>query len=123
MCLQSAKDHQSISSTPARELTNIFLPIISGFTKFVTQCSNSNSGDANFGNNFGCWGPWTGYSDDYYQFALSEYSPSPPLPIFAPISIYSFVPDCCLLTFGCVFFFFFCTTDSYIGVENGHLTC
>lgn len=45
----------------------------SGFTSRVTECSNDHTGDSSFGNKFGCWGPWTGYNNDYYQFALSTY--------------------------------------------------
>lgn len=91
----------------------------SGFTNFVTNCSNAYSSDADFGNNFGCWGPWTGYSDDYYQFALSEFSSSFSL-LLAPLHCF------CLLTtdvLGAItpppsFL------DSYIGLDaDGNLAC
>lgn len=58
----------------------------SGFTNYVTSCSNAHTSDADFGNNFGCWGPWAGFNDDYYQFALSEFQP--PLPLFSPCPFY-----------------------------------
>ncbi|KUI67881.1 hypothetical protein VM1G_02725 [Cytospora mali] len=32
-------------------------PPASGFTDVVGTCSNIHSGDSDFGNNFGCWGP------------------------------------------------------------------
>ncbi|KAL1883183.1 hypothetical protein Daus18300_000241 [Diaporthe australafricana] len=50
-------------------------PPASGFTKSVDihKCQNSYTGDNDFGNNFGCFGPCDGRSDSYNVFSLNEY--------------------------------------------------
>ncbi|ROW11178.1 hypothetical protein VMCG_01155 [Cytospora schulzeri] len=49
-------------------------PPSSGFTSVVSSCSNSHSGDSDFGNNFGCNGPCSHGSGDVFNvFALNSF--------------------------------------------------